>query len=58
MHLAQVMEEKTDLEKDTFGKMNFTQIRENYQDADMISNLLKIFTTELNDPKELLNQCI
>ena len=44
MHLAQIMEEKTDLEKDTFGKMQFTEIKEMGKDDDMISSLLKIYT--------------
>ena len=73
MHLAQIMEEKTDLEKDQFGSviLSSQQIEQPDEMAqfkpkqaagslsdDQISFLLKHFLDETKDPKELLNQCV
>ena len=63
MHLAQIMEEKTDIEKDTFGKVLISEIQPAGEKAapgseDIVSNLIKVFMEQHQDPKELLAQCI
>lgn len=50
------MEEKTDLEKETFGKVKFDELSVN-ESEDLITRITK-FYLDLRDPKELLNQCI
>ena len=82
MHLAQIMEERTDSERDTFGKVNFedlkrpgqpdedeaapastpinylqTQLGGNLSD-EQITYITKVYLEQLQEPKELLNQCI
>lgn len=57
MHLAQIMEEKTEIEKETFGKVQLNEIKMDDQN-DAISQLIQIYIVENKDPKELLNQCI
>lgn len=56
------MEEKTDIERDTFGSVLLSEIQPTGEEAapgseDVISNLIKVFM-EQKDPKELLGQCI
>ena len=58
MHLAQMMEEKTDGEKESFGKVNLNQIQGESLQHDMISNIVNHFVKVEKDPKELLNQCV
>jgi hypothetical protein len=46
------MEERTDSEKENFGKVTFTE-KDDYDQQ--ISYLTKVYLEELKEPKELLN---
>ena len=55
MHLAQIMEEKTDLEKEEFGKVTLSA---GSHHEDQISYLTRVYLEELKEPLELLTQCV
>ena len=49
------MEEKTDVEKESFGKVHLNEIISDNLKEDMITNLVKHFVDQNKDPKELLH---
>ena len=49
------MEEKTDLEKETFGKIKLEELGD--PNKDRISAITNFYIQQ-GDPKELLNQCV
>ena len=62
LHLACIMNERTQSEKETFGKVNFSERFPNqtnhYFTEDKVDSLMEIYINELKQPYELIVQCV